>query len=363
MSEQLWRDAANAVVRAGMIPLPVTDTIIELLRTIMTPEQAAFLPHFDGPMNMGQLKAKTGWEEPALDLMLAGLMDNGVVTGTRSRGTGTAVYRLMGPFPGIFEFTMMRGGTGEKEKKLARLFDRLFNELAGMVSANYDAIVPAFRAFPPVARVVPLRTEIDPSKDAVLPADEVNRIVEKFDTIAVTTCYCRHEKDLLGEPCKVTSNRENCLMFGKIAQFAMEHRFARAVTKEEALRILREAESEGLVHKAFHVNLDPDREEEAICNCCKCCCGTFQMYYKGAAPLHNYASYLAVVDPGACTACGICADRCPMEAIDLADDVAAIDAERCIGCGVCAAQCSMDAIRLESTGPRKVFVPPAQGRP
>ena len=334
--------------------------MMELLQTIMTSQQAAFLPYFDGSLNLGQLKQKTGWEEPALALMLEGLMDNGVVTGTKSKGSGTTVYRLMGPFPGMFEFTMMRGETGEKQKKLAKLFDRMFDELAGMVSANYDAIVPAFRNFPPVARVVPLRTEIDTSKDAVLPADEVNRIVEKFDTIAVTTCYCRHEKELLGEPCTVTSNKENCLMFGKIAQFAMEHRFARPITKEDAYRILRESEEEGLVHKAFHVNLDPGREEEAICNCCKCCCGTFQMYYKGAAPLHNFASYLAVVDADACSACGLCTEKCPMEAIELAGDVAEIDRDRCIGCGVCAAQCSMDAISLERTGPRQVFVPPAK---
>ncbi len=360
MSQQLWLDAANAVVRAGMIPLPVTETIMDLLKTMMTQEQAAFLPNFAGPMNMGQLRQKTGWEEPALALMLGGLMDNGIITGTRSKGSGALVYRLMGPFPGMFEFTMMRGETGEKQKKLARLFDRMFDELSGMVRANYDAIIPAFRAFPPVARVVPLRTEIDPAKDAVLPADEVNRIVEKFDTIAVTTCYCRHEKELLGEPCAVTSNKENCLMFGKIAQFAMEHRFARAITREDAIRILRESEEEGLVHKAFHVNLDPDREEEAICNCCKCCCGTFQMYYKGAAPLHNQSSYLAVVDEDACTACGLCAEKCPMEAIDLPGDTAVIDEAKCIGCGVCGAQCTMNAIRLESTGPRKVFVPPAR---
>jgi len=360
MSEQLWLDAANTVVRAGMIPLPVTETMIQLLQTMMTPVQASFLPHFDGPMNMGQLKTKTGWEEPALTLMLEGLMDNGIVTGTRSKGSGSLVYRLMGPFPGMFEFTMMRGETGEKQKKLARLFDRMFDELAGMVRSNYDSIVPAFRAFPPVARVVPMRSEIDTSKGAVLPADAVNRIVAKFDTIAVTTCYCRHEKELLGEPCAVTSSKENCLMFGKIAQFAMEHRFARPISKDDAFRILRESEEEGLVHKAFHVNLDPDREEEAICNCCKCCCGTFQMYYKGAAPLHNFASYLAVVDDDACSSCGACEEKCPMEAIDISSGTAVVNAEKCIGCGVCAAQCAMDAIRLESTGPRTVFVPPAK---
>ena len=43
MTDTLWLDTANAVVRAGMIPLPVTETIIELLKTMMTPEQAALL--------------------------------------------------------------------------------------------------------------------------------------------------------------------------------------------------------------------------------------------------------------------------------------------------------------------------------
>jgi len=346
MSEQLWLDAANTVVRAGMIPLPVTETMIQLLQTMMTPVQASFLPHFDGPMNMGQLKTKTGWEEPALTLMLEGLMDNGIVTGTRSKGSGTLVYRLMGPFPGMFEFTMMRGETGEKQKKLARLFDRMFDELAGMVRSNYDSIVPAFRAFPPVARVVPMRSEIDTSKGAVLPADEVNRIVAKFDTIAVTTCYCRHEKELLGEPCAVTSSKENCLMFGKIAQFAMEHRFARPISKDDAFRILRESEEEGLVHKAFHVNLDPDREEEAICNCCKCCCGGIDAMVRWGVPMVTSSGYLAERSGRECIGCGACAAACPFLAITLNGSGAEVDRERCMGCGVCVGRCPGGALAL-----------------
>jgi ferredoxin len=358
MSDRIWLDAANTIIKAGMIPMPLTDTMLDLIRTILTPEQAAFVPFFSGSMNHGQLKDKSGLEDDALNAMLEGLMDNGVITGTRSKGSGAMVYRLMGPFPGIFEFTMMRGGTGEKEKKLARLFDRLFDELAGMVQQNYDEVIKMARAFPPVARVVPLETEINLDKNAVLPFEEVRKIVDKFDTVAVTNCYCRHEKELLGEPCRVTDKKENCLMFGKIAQFAMDHRFARSITKEDAHRILREAEEEGLVHKAFHVNLDPNREEEAICNCCKCCCGTFQMYYKGAAPLHNLSTFIARVNRDDCSGCGECADKCPMEAIDFDDEIAVINEERCIGCGVCAHHCPLEVISLEKTELRHVFVPP-----
>jgi NAD-dependent dihydropyrimidine dehydrogenase PreA subunit len=227
-----------------------------------------------------------------------------------------------------------------------------------MVQNNYDQIIEATRAFPPVARVVPIDAAIDRNKDAVLPTEEVNRIVDKFDTIAVTTCYCRHEKELLGEPCRVTKEKNNCLMFGKIAQFAMEHNFARPISKDDARRVLRESAKAGLVHKAIHVNLDPEREEEAICNCCKCCCGTFQIYYKGASPLHNLSAFMAAVDMDACTGCGLCEEKCPMEAIAITEGIASITENKCIGCGVCASQCPQEALHVHRTGPRKVFVPP-----
>jgi Pyruvate/2-oxoacid:ferredoxin oxidoreductase delta subunit len=356
--EKVWLDAANAIIRAGMMPMPLTGTILDLIKTILTEEQARFITNFSGAMNLDQIREKSGMGGPALDAMLESLMDGGVITGTRSKGTGTMVYRLMGPFPGIFEFTMMRGGTGEKEKSQARLFDRLFDELAGMVQKNYDQIIEATRSFPPLARVVPMDTEIDRDKEAVLPMEEVNRIVDKYDTIAVTNCYCRHEKELLGEPCRVTGEKNNCLMFGKMAQFAMEHNFARPISRDDARRVLRESEKAGLVHKAFHVNLDPDREEEAICNCCKCCCGTFQMYYKGAAPLHNLATFMAAVERDACTGCGLCEEKCPMEAIVITDGIAAVLVDKCIGCGVCASQCALDAVQIHKTGLRHVFVPP-----
>ncbi|MBN2160933.1 MAG: 4Fe-4S binding protein [Spirochaetes bacterium] len=360
MSEQVWLSAANAVIRAGMIPMPLTDTILELIKSIITENQARFLSFFSGSMNRDQISEKSGMSGKELDTMLESLMDCGVITGTRSRGTGTMIYRLMGPFPGIFEFTMMRGGTGEKEKRQARLFDRLFDELADLVQKNYDQVIAATRSFKPVARVVPIDSEIDRDKDVVLPMEEVNKIVDKFDTIAVTTCYCRHEKELLGDPCKVTNEKNNCLMFGKIAEFAMEHRFARPISKEDARRVLRESEEAGLVHKAFHVNLDPDREEEAICNCCKCCCGTFQMYYKGAAPLHNLATFMASVDKEACTGCALCEEKCPMEAIVITDGIASVIEDKCIGCGVCASQCGQDAIHIRKTELRHVFVPPVR---
>lgn len=358
MSDQHYHEAASAVIRAGNIPFPVNDTLIEILKNIMTPEQAQFVTLFDKPLNREEIKAKSGLEDVALDKMLDALMDNGIVSGIPSRNSGMMIYRTLPPIPGIFETTMMRGETGEKQKTLARLFERLFEELSGMVQENYDIIAPAFKAIPPMTRIIPVETQIDRAFDTVLPSEDVKKLVERFDTIAVAVCYCRHQKDLLGRSCRVTDERKNCLFFGNTARFFISRKFAEPVSKEQAIRILEKAEKDGLVHKAFHEKYDTSRDEMAICNCCKCCCETFQIFYRGGGPAITYTAYIANVDEDTCIGCDACVDICPMEAVRLVDGIAMIDETRCIGCGVCAVHCDTEAIILKRTGQREVCVMP-----
>lgn len=58
-----------------------------------------------------------------------------------------------------------------------------------------------------------------------------------------------------------------------------------------------------------------------------------------------------------CTACGICADSCPMEAITI-EDTAVVNRDRCIGCGVCVGACSVDAVKLHPKDQQHQYVPP-----
>jgi len=55
-----------------------------------------------------------------------------------------------------------------------------------------------------------------------------------------------------------------------------------------------------------------------------------------------------VIDPISCTACGICADVCPEEAISegVVDgkDVYVIDLEKCTDCGDCVEECPDESI-------------------
>ena len=55
---------------------------------------------------------------------------------------------------------------------------------------------------------------------------------------------------------------------------------------------------------------------------------------------------VAVVDKDKCTACGSCAEACPVDAIKI-EDKATIDKENCIDCGTCVDECPEEAISLD----------------
>ncbi len=42
----------------------------------------------------------------------------------------------------------------------------------------------------------------------------------------------------------------------------------------------------------------------------------------------------------------MCAKRCPVDAIELVDEIAKVDADKCLGCGVCVPSCKFEAMQL-----------------
>ncbi|MFX0073345.1 MAG: indolepyruvate ferredoxin oxidoreductase subunit alpha [Candidatus Hermodarchaeota archaeon] len=359
MSEKFWYRVARNFIKAGRLPIRVSDSVIEIVKTLLTEEQARLTLIFKKPSyNIDQLKDKIDINDKVLTEMLNELMRLGIVSGIPSRTTGVMVYRLLPFLPGLLETTFMKGQTGEKDKKLAQLYQDLFDEIVQGTQTNYDQMLSEFEKTPALDRVIPIEEEIETKQEVVLPFEELSKIIENHEIIGLATCYCRHRKDLLGEPCKVTEERRNCISLGRTAEFLISQDFAERISKEKALEIMKKAEDEGLVHKAFHANLDPGKEIDGICNCCKCCCGTFETHYAGGFALMDLTSYLAKVNEENCVGCGTCIDSCNAEAIDLVDTIAVVNDNRCIGCGVCAHLCPENAIQLYRTELRRVFIPP-----
>ena len=67
--------------------------------------------------------------------------------------------------------------------------------------------------------------------------------------------------------------------------------------------------------------------------------------------------FLRGTDRDACTACGACAEICPVEALRLEGDLPVVDEAWCIGCGVCATVCPADAVVVKVREDRKGTAP------
>ena len=370
------KKVAKIIASAGPMPFVVSDTFIEVLKYYLDEEDVEFVKafKFKKSMTIDQLKKKLpNLSEEEIDNKASKLAKKGFIFNQPS-SSGVMVYRLM-PIVmiGAFEWTYMPKFPDDETKlarlrRLAELYDKIWEELVDNVQGQYDGMVNAFSTQPPMDRTVPLTKTEDGKtieiqkaidvEEQVLPAQTVEEIINKFDDIAVGNCFCRQYRSLLGHKCQSTAPLEVCFTFGKSARHVIQQGFARKVSKKEALEIMEKAEEHGLVHKAFHNKSDINQVENSICNCCSCCCDNFLLWKQGATPILNSTNYLSIVNGDLCTGCGTCEEKCPIGAISVgSDNIAEVNAEYCIGCGVCAKFCPENAISLKE-GMRRVFVPP-----
>jgi ferredoxin/predicted transcriptional regulator len=358
MSKQIWNKVISNYLKAGGVPIPINDSLIQIFQTIMTEEQAEFLRIFrKHSLNIDQIRAKSDLDEDTLNKMLNKLMDDGLILGIPSRSTGIMVYYLASIIPGLLEYPFMKGEKGEKQRKLAKLMNNVFNDLSALTQSNYEVVMKQLRNDNPIDRVVPVGKDVEVTQEKVVPYEDVIKIINKHDIISVNYCYCRNWKENLNDPCKIDKVKLNCFQFGRWGKFIIDHNFGKAISKEEAIKKLKEAEDIGLVHKAIHMQ-DPDLEEVGLCNCCSCCCQFFQLYKRGILAFHTLTSYIANLDETTCKGCGVCVEKCPIEAIEIVDNLSITNMDRCIGCGICAHHCPENARTLVRTGLRKVFIPP-----
>lgn len=203
----------------------------------------------------------------------------------------------------------------------------------------------------PQLRTIPLSRSL-PVEQTVMPYDEARSLVLGHEHIAVAPCICRKEHLMTGDGCD--KPMESCLIFGTGAQYYVENRIGRFISREEALSILADAEKSGLV-------LQPSNSQQSvnICTCCGCCCQILKNLKRLPNPAQYVASnYRASVDRDLCSGCGTCVERCPMNAMELTEDHAGVLVHRCIGCGVCVQSCPEEAIGLIQKPEEERVVPP-----
>lgn len=313
-----------------ILGLPQGPTAIQILRVVFPPEEAEIALRL--PMQNTKLSTLIAsyTETENLEEMLDRMVDRGTVFCNQKPGQ-EKVYRLLSGLGGWLE-TPFWGG---KDTPLAREMAPLFKK------ARTQEFSDELSRGAPMVRVIPVSESLQNNTE-VLSYDQLVPKIEAASYRAVAYCVCRQASNLMDEGCDHTV--ENCLHFGTFARFMVKHDLAREITYDETIEILEKSRQEGLVHVANNM----DDAVESICNCCTCgdCYWlvTVKEMNKGVLLPSNY---VAAVDEDLCTICGTCEERCPMDAILVADgDVAVVNADDCIGCGVCTPTCDDEAVKL-----------------
>jgi ferredoxin len=138
------------------------------------------------------------------------------------------------------------------------------------------------------------------------------------------------------------------------ADYSIRNGYGRECSKQEILDYLMKADALGLV-------LQPGNSKETsfVCCCCGCCCAVLRTIKTLPHPADWVASPVAAVaDRETCAGCGLCEDRCQMDALSQVDGAVALDTDWCIGCGLCVSTCPTESLVLmRKPEPQQAAVP------
>jgi ferredoxin len=177
----------------------------------------------------------------------------------------------------------------------------------------------------------------------VVPIEDVEQIVDMQDSIVRLPCVCR----------SLTTGREARYCFGigvdlpgilgKYPDYS--HSFE-VLEKEEAKKILRSFDKQGLVHSIWTFKTP---YIGGVCNCDQDCMA-YRLHVKtNLLPTMFRAEYVGLVDWDLCNGCKKCLLQCQFGAIRYSNSLkrATIEMRQCYGCGVCRAVCAQGAITLK----------------
>ena len=321
--------------------LPDSEHLMPAIQSFYTPEEATLLTGmpFSGRSleELAEMK-KIAPEElaPRLDALAR------KAAVWRSQKGESIRYSLNDAF-----FLFMRGPYWAEQpddaaKKAAKPINKYF----------YDGFMDQFRdVHAKGLRTIPIdKTVEDPRR--ILPYEDVVKFVDSQDYCTVSSCPCRQRKRLDPDSKVCDHPMEVCLHFGRLGHYIVENDLGREITKEETKDILKQAAESGLVHAISNWQQGAD----TICNCCTCCCLFFEAYHVlEHHKSHDISNYRVRTTAETCKACGLCVERCPMDALSLEGSsvatnkkgkAAMLDPDKCIGCGVCVYKCPTQALIL-----------------
>ena len=324
MNDEIY-DGLRAFLDTLPTGFPATPTGVELriLKKLFTPEEAELTVNLRSePEELSQIAARLWRGDSELGSKLEDMARKGLIF--RVRTGGQVLYQAYQFMVGIYEFQV---------NNLDSEFSRMFEEYLPYLGLSLSRVKTK------QLRVLPVESAVTALHN-VAPYNNIREMVRQQELISVAECICRQEQKLLGKECD--RPKETCLGFGQFARFYIDNQWGRRISVEEALSILDLAEEAGLV-------LSPSNTQElaAICCCCPCCCPILRtVKLVSKAKYVTLSTYQAKIDSASCLNCGLCIERCQVEAIKERDGHSEVVIEKCIGCGLCVSTCPEHAISL-----------------
>ena len=166
-------------------------------------------------------------------------------------------------------------------------------------------------------RVVPVESSIKDIPN-VNDYEKLSYYLDKYDLFSVSPCSCRSSRRIIGEGCGHLEE-DMCVQMGKGAEYYIRTGRARQITREEALKIIKRAEENGLMHNM--PNIEEAGESAAICNCCACSCFGLRVGLLYGARDVIRSNFVAKIDETKCVACGQCVETCPGNALKMGQKI------------------------------------------
>ena len=323
-TKDVYEELAEMEDREDVVGMPKTPEFLKALRLQFTPREARLAVQIGlTGGTLDELSEKTGVDKAKLQERLHAMADKGVIYYDPAEENPT--YKVVGMSAGGLTETGVWGNirfpyTVELAKALHQVLKEFSTERLCKLGFPYTPVWASVAALP---------EDADPSENLA-------EAIKDAGHWSVSPCPCRLCQWIVepGDPCQHLL--ETCVHTGALSRWAAKHGMARKLTYDETLELLRQCNEDGLVHT---ININGQ-----ICNCCVDCCGIFYGYKTGA-PTFIPSPFVSRIDEDTCNGCRACADRCPVDAIEV-DEFAEVDSNLCIGCGVCVPTCSVEAVSL-----------------
>ena len=294
--------------------------------------------------------AKKGITETAFQEALTRLIPRGLVDKFQKEGQWG--YERA-PVIVVLEMAVREREDSRFRAITAAVMDDLIEGAAEVIPTKtpYYRVLPVEETVqpPPKPRLIQVNEEIDiPTQ--VLPLDVISEMMKSVELIALSNCYCRSAKEVVGDPCH--HPLETCFYFDELAQMKLQTDYARQIDYQEAMQILYECEAQGLVHNVSNC----EGKIQTLCNCCECSCAVLKAWTRGMRNTTSPSRYLVLLDQERCTMEMDCITACPVEALQEVNGKLIIDEEECLGCGLCIPSCSKGALSLQiREAPPKIY--------